>query len=168
MFQQNSYFGNSTIFVYFSWRPLWNGYGARCVHFIVPSGKRGTLFFLRAQMYRCTHSAPHSSKRFKPLSEIMWLWQGYWRIEKKHKRGIQLCYVVFTVRPSNTFQFVFGFNECLWVIFSLENSWLCIWVVVVWILILWHKWLRATSYLMSMNKKLDWLLKPPDIFQNNQ
>ena len=30
---------------------LWICYGARCVHFAVPSGRRGGLFFLRAEMY---------------------------------------------------------------------------------------------------------------------
>ena len=34
-----------------------------CVHFTVPSGRRGALFFLWTQMYTATHS----SKRFKPL-----------------------------------------------------------------------------------------------------
>ena len=47
-----SYVGNSTVFIYFSWRSLGICYGARCVHFIVLSGRRGTLFFLRAQIYR--------------------------------------------------------------------------------------------------------------------
>ena len=47
-----SYVGNSTVFIYFSWRSLGICYGARCVHFVVLSGRRGTLFFLRAQIYR--------------------------------------------------------------------------------------------------------------------
>ena len=39
------------------------------------------------------------------------------------------------------------FNECLGEIFSLlnlENFWF--WVAVVWLLILWHRWLYVTSY----------------------
>ena len=70
------------------------------------------------------------------------------------------CVMVFIMRPSSTFQFTFGFNEFLWAIFSLdyqiwENFWFCIWVMLVWILILRHKWLRVTSYAMSMDKNLE-------------
>ena len=42
---------NSATFVDFSYYPLWTCYAARCVHFTVPSGRRGALFFLRGQMY---------------------------------------------------------------------------------------------------------------------
>ena len=36
----------------------------------------------------------------------------------------------------------------------MEYFWFYIWVAVVWILILRHKWLRVTSYPVPMNKKL--------------
>ena len=36
----------------FSQHPLLTCYGARCVHFNVPSGRRGAFFFLRGHMYR--------------------------------------------------------------------------------------------------------------------
>ena len=47
------YFGNSNIFVYFSWLPLclWFCYGARSVHFTVSPGRKGTLFFLHIQLH---------------------------------------------------------------------------------------------------------------------
>ena len=43
------------------------------------------------------------------------------------------CVMVFKMRPGSTFQFAFGFNECLWEIFSLDyyiwkNFWFHIWV----------------------------------------
>ena len=46
------YFGNNTIFVYFSWHPLclWICYGARSLHFTVSPGRKGTLFFLHIQL----------------------------------------------------------------------------------------------------------------------
>ena len=40
----------------------------------------------------CTHSATHSSERFKPLSVVELICQGYCWIGKKHKQGIQLYY----------------------------------------------------------------------------
>ena len=69
--------------------------------------------------HRCTHSAAHSSKRFKPLSDMIWLWQGYWWIWKNTNKEFS-CVMVFIMRPSSTFQFVFGFNEGLCAIFSLD------------------------------------------------
>ena len=80
--------------------------GAKCVHFIVPSGGRGTLFFLSAEMYT------FSSMFIKKILTFVWhmtmprLLMNW----KKHKPGIQLC-LVFIMRPRSTFQFVFGFNE---------------------------------------------------------
>ena len=50
-FHSNPYFGYKATFAYFSLHPLWICYAARCVHFTVPSGRRGALFFLREQMY---------------------------------------------------------------------------------------------------------------------
>ena len=78
---------------------------------------------------------------------------------KKHEQEIQLCYGSYSETSTLKFEFVFGFNRCLWEIFSLlnfENFWFYIWVVVVylWLLILQHKWLQVTSYPMPMNKNL--------------
>ena len=80
--------------------------------------------------HRCTHSAAHSLKRFKSLSAIILLCQCYCWIRKNTNKEFN-CVVVFIIRPSTTlkFQFVFGFNKCLWPIFSLlifENFWLYI------------------------------------------
>ena len=91
---------------------------------------------------------------------IMLLCQGCCWIGKNTNKKFS-CVMVLIMRPTSTlkFQFVFGFNECLWEIFSLlnfENFWFYIWVVVVylWLLILQHKWLQVTSYPMPMNKNL--------------
>ena len=67
---------------------------------------------------------------------------------------------VFIMRPSCTlkFQFVFGFNQSLWGIFSLlnfENVRFYIWVLVVWLLILRQKWLQVTSYPYQWIKKIE-------------
>ena len=59
--------------IYFSWRLMRICYGAMWVHFTVPSGREGAL---RTQMYG-THSAEHSSNRFKPFSVMIFLWQGH-------------------------------------------------------------------------------------------
>ena len=111
-------------------------YGARCVLFFGPSGKRGALFSLRVQIYIFSSA----SKKYEPLSDIMLLYQDYcW----PGKNTNEFNYVMkFIVRPSSKFQFAFGFNECLWEIFFLlnfENLSFYISVVVVWLLILPHE-----------------------------
>ena len=99
------------------WRPLWICYGARCVHSIIPSRRRGNY---SSWGHRCTHSELHSSKRFKPLSDMIWLCQGYWWIAKNTKEEFS-CVMVFIMRPNHTFIFVSGFNECLWTSFFLTQ-----------------------------------------------
>ena len=49
---------------HFSLDPLWICYAARCVHFTVPSGRRGALFFLWEQMYT---SRSTFIKKIKPF-----------------------------------------------------------------------------------------------------
>ena len=58
------YFGNSTIFVHFSWHPLWICYEARSVYFTVSLGRKGTLFFLHIQLHN------HQ----KDLNPCLWLY----------------------------------------------------------------------------------------------
>ena len=41
----------TVLFILHSWRPLQFCDGARCVHFTIPSGRRGALLFPRARMY---------------------------------------------------------------------------------------------------------------------
>ena len=56
------------------------------------------------------------------------------------------------------FQFVFGFNQCLWAIFSIlsfKKIKFYIWVLVVWLLILRHKWLYVILIPMPINKKTE-------------
>ena len=97
----------------------------------------------------------HSSKIFEPLSDIILLCQGYSWIGKNKNKEFS-CVMMFIMRPNSTlkFQFIFGF----WAIFSLlnfENFWFYICVVVVRLLVLRHKWLQITTYLMLMNEKLE-------------
>ena len=61
IFDLNPYFGYSATFLYFSLHPLRISYAARCVHFNVPSGRRGVLFFLSCGR-RCAHLAALLSK----------------------------------------------------------------------------------------------------------
>ena len=51
VFHLNPYFGYSANFAYLRLHPLRICYAARCVHFTVPSGRRGALFFLWGKMY---------------------------------------------------------------------------------------------------------------------
>ena len=46
--------------------------------------------------HRSTHSAAHSSKKFKPLSAIILLWEGSCWIGK-NKQGILLCYSAYNL-----------------------------------------------------------------------
>ena len=64
IFNLNRYFGYSSTFVYFSLHPVWICYAARCVHFTVPSGTWGSLFFLWEQMYT---SGSTFIKKIKPF-----------------------------------------------------------------------------------------------------
>ena len=85
--------------------------------------------------HRCTQLVAHSLKRSKPLSAIRLLCQGYYWIEKNSNKEFN-CVMVFIIRPSSTFkfQFVFGFNECVWETFSLlsfKNFSFYIWIVVI-------------------------------------
>ena len=63
-FDLNPYFGYSATFVCFSLHPLWICYAARYVHFPVPSGRRGALFFQWEQMHT---SGSTFIKKIKPL-----------------------------------------------------------------------------------------------------
>ena len=60
------YFGNSTIFVYFSWHPLclWICYGPRSIHFTVSPGRKGIFSFLHIQLHN------HQ----KDLNPCLWLY----------------------------------------------------------------------------------------------
>ena len=80
---------------------------------------------------------------------IMLLYQSCCWIGKNTNKKFS-CVMKLLVRLSRTlkFQFIFGFNECLWEIFSLlnfENFWFYIWILAVylWLLILRHKWLQS-------------------------
>ena len=81
-------------------------YGARCVYFLVPSGRRGILFFLRVQIYTFSNTF---TKKIELLSDIILLCQGYCWIGKKHKQGIQLSYGVF-----NETKQLFEILICFW------------------------------------------------------
>ena len=67
---------------------------------------KGALFFLG---HRCTHSAAHLLKRFKPLLAL------YYAKVIAELEKTQTTVTVLIIRPGSTlkFQFVFGFNGCL-------------------------------------------------------
>ena len=139
-------------FFYFSWYALWIRYGARCVHFTVPSGRRDALFYLREQMH---------TFRNKFIKKIYTFFYHYfampslllnWKNTNKELNCVMLTVLVIWRSSTLKFQFVFGFKECLWAIFSLitfgkylvlDLSWDCL----TWLLIFWHRWLQAISYL---------------------
>ena len=99
----NSYFGNSTIFVYFSWCPLclWICYGARSVHFTVSPGRKATFFFLHIQLHNYQ----------KDLNPSMWLYYNgkvIVELEKKHKKQQKYkLFMVLPIWPSSTLKFLF-------------------------------------------------------------
>ena len=97
LFYWNSYFGNSAIFIFiFNWYPLQVCYGAGCVRPTpAPSGRSGTLLFLREQMY--TFSSTFS-KKFKLLSTIIVLCQGYDWIWKNTNEEFN-CVMILRIRP---------------------------------------------------------------------
>ena len=117
LFHYYSHFGNGTIFVYFSWRPLWICYGARYVHFIVPLGRTGTLFFLMADV---------------------WLCQGYWWIGQKQTRKSALLIMVFIMVFPICFWFQWMSLCNLFVRLLILRKFVVL-VVVVWLLILRYK-----------------------------
>ena len=84
----------------------------------------GAYILLSPQEEEIHYSAEHSLKRFKPLSDIILLCQGYCWTGKNINKEFS-CVMVFIMRPSSTLklQFIFDFNECLWAIFSLLNIW---------------------------------------------
>ena len=103
----NSDFGNSTIFVYFSWCPLpvnllWC---QECTFYCVPRKK--------SHIVLPTHSTAQLSKRFKPSSVTILLWHGHCWIEKKKTHKKQQKYKLFMVLPiwpSSTLKFLFVFD----------------------------------------------------------
>ena len=109
------FFGNSTIFIYFSWDSLWICYGGRYVHFIVPSQRRDTILL---DVQRCTHSAANTSKYLNLRLTSYYYAKVTDGLEKTNKEFS--CAKVFIMRLSDILQFVFGFNEWLWAIFSLD------------------------------------------------
>ena len=64
IFDLDTYFGYSATFVCFSLHPLSICCAARCVHFTVPSGRRGALFFLWEQTYTFGSTFIENSKPF--------------------------------------------------------------------------------------------------------
>ena len=100
----NSYFGNSTIFVYSSWRPLclWICCGARSVHFTVSPGRKGALFI---------HIQLHNHQ--KDLDPCLWLYYyGNFivELEKKNTNKKHKLFMVLVIWPSSTLNFLFVFD----------------------------------------------------------
>ena len=69
---------------------------------------------------------------------------------RKHKQGIQL-FLVFLMRPSSSFQLVFGFNECPLSNLFLEHFWFCIRVLV------YDFWFYNTNDFKSLLTPYQWI-----------
>ena len=109
------------------------------------------------------NSAAHSSKRFKLLSDIIWLCQGYWWIRKNTNKEFS-CVTVFIIRPSSTFHFVFGFNEG-----SLSNLFLRLLNLRKFMVLYLGCGCVTFDFTTQSNEfesLLTWLQRPPNIFQN--
>ena len=76
------------------------------VYILLTLRKKGAHFFMRD---RCKNSAAYSSKRFKPLSAIILLWQGYFWVKKNTKEFH--CDMMLIIRLTSTLQYYFfGFQ----------------------------------------------------------
>ena len=60
--------------------------------------------------HRCTHSAAQSSKRFKPLSVTILLWQSHCWIGKKTQARNLIVFMVIVIWSSSTLKFLFVFD----------------------------------------------------------
>ena len=72
--------------------------------------------------HRYTQSTAYSSKKLKPLLTSITMPRLLLNSELKKNIKKEFSYMmVFLIRPRSTFkfEFVFGWNECLWAIFSL-------------------------------------------------
>ena len=98
---------------------LWIWYGARSVHFTVPSSKKREEVHSSSWGHRCTHSA-HSPKRFKPLSATMLLWQGHCWIGKNTNKVLNCVYDACNLTKRH-----FEIPICFWFqLMSLSNLFL--------------------------------------------
>ena len=86
-----------------------------CIFYCVPRKNKGTPL--------PTHSAAQSSKRFKPLSVTILIWQGHRWIGKQHKQQKKTnclwCLQPDQVALSNYYLFLIPNN--VWAIFSFRN-----------------------------------------------
>ena len=122
---------------------LWE-FGPRCVHFTVPfRKKRSTLLPKGTDLHIQQHIYQKDLNLCLPL-----YYYAKVIVELEQTQTRSNCVIVLMIKPSSTFKFkcVFGFNECLWAIFSLlnfENFWFYIRDLVLWLLVLWQRWLHV-------------------------
>ena len=117
---------------------------------------------------RCTHSAAHSSKRFKPLSDMIWLWQGYWWIWKNTNKEFS-CVMVFIMRPSNTFTFFLVSMNVPEQFFpyTIEFEKISGFIFGLWLYDFWfYDTNDSESFLTPCWWKKTWVQRPLNIFQN--
>ena len=100
------YFGNSTIFVYFSWHPLSVNllWCQECTVYCVSRKKRYALL--------STHSAAQSSKRFKPVCDHIIMARSLlnWKKKKNNKKRQTAHGTCNLTNSTLKFLFVFDFK----------------------------------------------------------
>ena len=115
--------------------------------------------------HRCTNSAAYSSKRFKLLSAIILLCQGYcWIGKNTNKKFNWIMVLIIKTGSTLMFEFVFGFNECLWAIISLLIF------GFIYGLLLHDFWIYDTNDFKSpltphAHEWKTWVQRPPNLFQ---
>ena len=99
------YFGNTTIFLYFSWHPLcqWIWYGARSVYFTVYPGGKGRLFFLHIQLHGY-------QKDLNPCPWLYYYGKAIVELQKSTKNKKDKLFMVLLVWPSSSLKFLFVFE----------------------------------------------------------
>ena len=129
-------------FPLFHLHPLWIFYVARCIHFTVPWGRIGALFFLWQQMYTSVSTFIRKTKPFSVIRQIasslvllLSTFDSYWwigptpSITSTNVYTKRINSATQTRNSNNTlrFQYLWDFNKCLQAIFSqlsFENFWL--------------------------------------------
>ena len=135
----------------YSQHPLWICYATRCVHFIVPSGRGRAFFFLSGQMYTsgstfikkiepfvCHYnsvpslvpSVPSKKQGFKiTVSSLVFLVQTFGKVidesgtTQTRNSAVLWCLLSDQIPNTLQLQFHFGFNKCIWAIFSQLSFW---------------------------------------------
>ena len=117
--------------VYISWCHLWICYSARCVHFIVPSGRRGTLHYSSwghrfTNLINVVELEKNTNKEFTK-KEVMALWNS------------NLLLVSMNVSQQSFPNKILKTSSYSWGCMTFDFTT--------------HNWLQVTLYLMPMKTK---------------